>query len=177
MKKYVIILLALCFDGFSMDDSSKAIKTDDFSEAISTYAKDTEALEARLEELKNSSKEADLFLKKYYEAEQSTSMAFEPATIQRVNEAADYIGRVCYEKGYAESTDTAFLEKAIQFMNKSGNGAGFDNVSEAVMHNSDLLIEDAKHLLEMRTDYNKTSLEVFKKLSESLDKIINNRCN
>lgn len=80
------------------------------SQTIKSYATQP-ALQAHLDLIRATSKEADLFIKKYYENCELATVGFEYEVVEKVENAADLMGRCFYEEAQEKPTDTKLLDK------------------------------------------------------------------
>lgn len=111
-------------------------------------------LQEKLEEIREKSKEADLFIKKYFDKEEAAKDYFEDEIVEKVEKAAAYVASRLYEEGMKNPTDTATLERALLFTGKNGGAAHFDSRSEATMNSIASLRSDIENLLNLRIKYN-----------------------
>lgn len=111
-------------------------------------------LRVRLEEIRKESKEADLFIRKYFDKEAFISDHFETEVVDKVEKAAAYVAGRLYEEGRRNPTDTELLKRALLFAGKEGGADGIDSRSEATMNSIASLRSDIERLLDLRTKYN-----------------------
>ena len=123
--------------------------SDVFQSAIRKYASSSN-LRTKLEKIRSTSKEADLFVRKYYEKEDNASNDFEIHISERVEKAAVYVASRLYEKGRKDPTDTKLLEEALFFVKTRSDS--FDNHSESTTIVS--FRDKIQNLYNLRMNYN-----------------------
>jgi len=123
---------------------------DIFQSTIIKYASSSN-LKTELKKIRSTSKEADLFVRKYYEEEETASDDFEMDIAKRVELAAEYVASRLYEKGRKNSTDTKLLEEALFFVGKRKTKV---NPSESGMNTIASLRGKIQNLYDLRVRYN-----------------------
>ena len=127
---------------------------DIFQSTVSKHASSS-SLRTELEKIRHKSKEAELFVRKYYEKDDDASDNFEIQTLERVEKAAGYVASRLYEKGRKDPTNTELLEKALSFVKKGRTKIdSFDNRSESGMNTIASLRDEIQNLYNLRKNYN-----------------------
>lgn len=147
LKEILVAFMFVPFLSFGLD-----VPVDIFQKTINEKAVE-EDLRERLTEIRNESREADLFIRKYFEKEELASDRFESGIVEKVEKAAAYVTSRLYEKGLKSPTDTETLKRALIFAGKGDGANGIDNNSEATLNSLASIRCDIENLLKLRTNY------------------------
>ena len=149
MNRLLLSILCLLFHLISY-----GMQSNEFLAIIDNYGTD-DKLQEKLIAIRAESKEADFFLRKFYEKNEKEEC--NQSVRDNVKLAADRIGRRYYEKAIKDYTNVDYLRKALRFLGEDG-GCDMDDTSE---HNSrEALISAAKNLLTLRERYNQAKRSI-----------------
>ncbi|MBE6447187.1 MAG: hypothetical protein E7015_01730 [Alphaproteobacteria bacterium] len=170
LKKIVVMFVFTPFwMCFGLD-----VKVNVFQETINKQALALNLKES-LEQIRTESREADLFIRKYFDKEEFVSDHFEIEIVERVDKAATYVASRLYEKGRENPTDTEILERALLFIGRENGVNGIDSCSEATMNSVASLRSDIENLLSLRKKYNMSvNGPEFQAFLEGLKNILSN---
>lgn len=129
--------------------ASYGMQLEEFFSVIDKYGTD-DILQEKLTAIRSESKEADFFLRKFYEGD-SRQDGFSQSVRDNVKRAADHVGRRYYEEAIKDCTNVELLRKALEFLCED-SGHSMDDTSESNSQGS--LISAAKNLLMLRQNYN-----------------------